>query len=339
MSTLTDEITQAYLLAIEDELKHALEQARDIGNSQLYEILSYHMGWQDHVNRDKPHGKRIRPLLVLLTCSSAGSDWQDALPASAAVELVHNFSLIHDDIEDNSPLRHGRDTVWKKWGVPHAINAGDAMFTLAHLQSVRLAERIPHASALKAVEILQQACLHLTQGQYLDLAYESQDNVTLEDYWQMVDGKTAALFSASTELGAVSASAKAQACEVYKRFGRLIGLAFQVQDDYLGIWGDSRLTGKSSQSDLVTRKKTLPVLFGLSKAGKFASLWRQKTDDPGQISELIRLLELEGGKEFTHAQGAELVNKATSLLDEVHPTGQPAELLSELVRSLANRQV
>ena len=339
MSTLYDEINQAYLLAIEEELKRALDQAKDNGNSQLYEILSYHMGWHDPANRDKPHGKRIRPLLVLLTCSAAGGSWQTALPASAAVELVHNFSLIHDDIEDNSPLRHGRDTVWKKWGVPHAINAGDAMFTLAHLQSVRLAERIPHTSALKAVEILQQACLHLTQGQYLDLAYEIQENVTLEDYWQMVDGKTAALFSASTELGALSSFADSKTCEVYKRFGRLLGLAFQVQDDFLGIWGDSLLTGKSSQSDLVTRKKTLPVLFGLSKAGEFASLWRKKSTDPGLIPELIRLLEMEGGKEFTQAQGVELVNKAILLLNEAHPTGQPAELLSDLVRSLANRQV
>ncbi|HEX9089879.1 MAG TPA: polyprenyl synthetase family protein [Anaerolineales bacterium] len=339
MSTLTDEITQTYLLAIEEELKLAVEQARDIGNSQLYEILSYHMGWQDPANRDKPHSKRIRPLLVLLTCSAAGGNWQAALPASAAVELVHNFSLIHDDIEDNSPLRHGRDTVWKKWGTPHAINAGDAMFTLAHLQSVRMAEHIPLASALKAVEILQQACLYLTQGQYLDLAYEIQDNVPLEDYWHMVDEKTAALFSASTELGALSASAEPPTCEVLKRFGRLLGLAFQVQDDFLGIWGDSMLTGKSNQSDLVTRKKTLPVLYGLTKAGKFASLWRQKSDDPGCIFELIRLLEMEGGKEFTQAQGAVLVNKALLLLDEAHPTGLPAELLSNLVRSLTNRQV
>lgn len=339
MSSLTDENNSAYLLAIEEELKLALEQARDIGNSQLYEILSYHMGWKDRPNKAKPHGKRIRPLVVLLTCSAAGGDWQAALPAAAAVELVHNFSLIHDDIEDNSPIRHGLVTVWKKWGIPHAINAGDAMFTLAHLQSVRLAERIPPTPALMAVEILQQACLHLTQGQYLDLAYETMDNVTLDDYWQMVDGKTAALFSASTELGALASGADSKTCEVYKGFGHLLGLAFQVQDDYLGIWGDALLTGKSNQSDLLTRKKTLPVLYGLSKAGKFASLWRQKPDDTGQVSELISLLEMEGGKEFTQTQGAELVNKALLQLDKAHPAGQPAELLSELVRSLANRQV
>lgn len=334
-----DDITQTYLIAIEEQLKLALEPANDAGNTQLHDILAYHMGWQDRPDTHKVRGKRIRPLLVLLTCSSAGGDWHKALPAAVAVELVHNFSLIHDDIEDSSSIRHGRQTVWKKWDIPHAINAGDAMFTLAHLHSTQLAESVSRPAAIKAVEVLQKACLRLTQGQYLDLAYEKRDDVTLDDYWQMVEGKTAALASASTELGALCAFSNDHTCDNYREFGRLLGLAFQVQDDYLGIWGDSDLTGKSNQSDLLTRKKTLPVLFGLSHSGKFAQLWYQEPVHNEQIDELTELLEAEGGKEFTQQQGAELVKQALTVLEAAHPSGQAADELKSLVRSLSTRQV
>jgi geranylgeranyl diphosphate synthase type I len=124
-----DDYIQPYLAAIEDELQLAVKRADIFGFSQLYDMLAYHMGWQDKYSKIEVRGKRIRPLLVLLTCSAAGGDWHEALPAAAAVELVHNFSLIHDDIEDHSPIRRGRPTIWKKWGIPQAINAGDAMFT------------------------------------------------------------------------------------------------------------------------------------------------------------------------------------------------------------------
>lgn len=333
-----EDLTQTYLLAIEDELKSALERANDVRDTQLHDILTYHMGWKGKLRRNGPRGKRIRPLLVLLTCSAAGGDWRKALPAAAAVELVHNFSLIHDDIEDCSPIRHGRSTIWKKWGIPHAINAGDAMFTLAHLQSVRLAEMVSQPVGLKAVEVLQQACLHLTQGQYLDLAYENREDVTIDDYWLMVERKTAALVSASTELGALSAFCDDLTCNSYRNFGRLLGLAFQVQDDYLGIWGNSALTGKSVQSDLLTRKKTLPVLYGLSQCGKFAQLWKQNPAKSRELDQLISALESEGGKEFVKSQGVMLVDNALHELEQAHPRGQAGKVLKYLVKSLSDRQ-
>src|SRR4030043_1837157 len=150
-----EDITQMYLAAVEDELQDAVKSANACGNTLLQDMLAYHMGWLGKPISSDARGKRIRPLLVLLTCSAAGGDWKQALPAAAAVELVHNFSLIHDDIEDRSPLRRGRPSVWKRWGIPHAINAGDAMFTLAYLQSIRLAEVISPSAALLAVEALQ----------------------------------------------------------------------------------------------------------------------------------------------------------------------------------------
>ena len=330
---------QPYLTAIEDELQLAVKRANDVGNTHLHDILAYHMGWQSKRINPDSRGKRIRPLLVLLTCSAAGGDWTHAVPAAAAVELVHNFSLIHDEIEDRSPLRRGRATVWKKWGIPQAINAGDAMFTLAHLELLGLAETISESAALQAVEILQHACLRLTQGQYLDLAFEKQNDVTIDDYWSMVEGKTAALISASIELGALSASCDEQTRHTYRNFGRLLGLAFQVQDDLLGVWGVSALTGKSNQSDLMTRKKTLPVLYGLSKEGEFSKRWSQITVHPNETSELISLLERDDGKAFTLTKANELFDQALSELAGAHPLGSAGQELINLTRNLIDRQV
>lgn len=338
LSNSLEGITQTYLDAIEAGLLHAVQRVNEFGNAKLHDMLAYHMGWNGNPNTPQVRGKRIRPLLVLFACSAAGGDWHQALPGAIAVELVHNFSLIHDDIEDRSPLRRGRPAVWKKWGIPQAINTGDAMFALAHLEAIKLANTVNVPIGLKAVEILQSACLHLTHGQYLDLAYETRNNLTVDEYWVMVEGKTAALMAASTELGALAASCSDLTCDAYRKFGRLSGLAFQVQDDLLGIWGDSAITGKSNQSDLVTGKLTLPVIYGLSKKGAFEKRWKLGTITPQELPEIIKQLELEGGKAFTQDQATKLLNDALSILKETHPSEIAGEALKDLAVSMVNRQ-
>jgi geranylgeranyl diphosphate synthase type I len=338
LSNTVDGLYTAYLDAIEDNLKQAVSRANDFGNTQLYDMLAYHMGWKVGGKGSEARGKRIRPLLLLLSCSAAGGDWKRALPGATAVELVHNFSLIHDDIEDHSPLRRGRQTLWKKWGIPQAINAGDAMFALAHLEAIRLAKTVDASTGLQAVEILQRTCFHLTHGQYLDLSYESRNDLSVDDYWPMVEGKTAALISASTQLGSLAAFGDAHLCEIYRQFGRLIGLAFQVQDDLLGIWGNSSLTGKSSQSDLVTGKITLPVLYGLSQGGEFAGRWKQGRVHSDEVPQITHLLELSGAREFAHTQVTRLLGEALATFSQVNPAGIAAEALVSLASSLVNRQ-
>jgi geranylgeranyl diphosphate synthase type I len=333
-----DYLIHLYMEAVEVFLHDALTQAGDKGNSRLHEMLAYHMGWHGKSAKET-RGKRIRPLLTLLTCSAAGGDWKRALPAAAAVEMVHNFSLIHDDIQDHSPLRRGRPTVWKKWGIAQAINAGDAMFTLAHIQTLRLEETVSPAAAIRATEVLQKACLRLTQGQYMDLEFEKRDDVTVEDYWAMIEGKTAALISASVELGAISASCDEQLRIGYREFGRLFGLAYQVQDDILGIWGDIKMTGKSSQSDLLSKKKTLPILFSLAKEGEFAYRWNGGRFSVEELPGLLQLLEREGGKEWAFAKSVELVNEAIKHLDAIRQVNEAGQVLRNLTLSLAHRQV
>ena len=332
------EYVATFLPAIEEELRQAILQSNSPNLEEYRNMLAYHLGWEGEGAGPEARGKRVRPTIVLLTCAAAGGEWQQALPAAAAVELVHNFSLIHDDIQDNSPLRRGRPTVWKRWGVAQAINAGDAMFTLAHLSLLRLEETDLPGITIQAARILQLACLHLTEGQFLDLAYEAHGDLSLEAYWQMVGGKTAALLAACTELGALVARASDSRREAYRQFGFSLGMAFQAQDDILGIWGNAALTGKSAESDLLSGKKSLPVLFGLTKNGAFAKRWSQGPVSPEEIQSLAAQLEAEGGRAYTQAAASRMTDQAIQALAEAQPLGGAGQALVALADQLLGRQ-
>jgi len=334
-----DNLTQSYLPAIEDELKSAIALTKKPGLENLHQMMTYHMGWEGKGSGPKARGKRIRPLLTLLTTEAVGGDWNRALPAAAAVELIHNFSLLHDDIEDNSPLRRGRPTAWKLWGVPQAINTGDAMFTLAHLAILRLEETASSSIALKATRVLQNTCLHLTQGQYLDIAYENREDLSLNDYWPMVTGKTAALLGACTELGALVADSEEETRVHYRHFGLNLGLAFQALDDLLGIWGDAAKIGKSNASDLVEGKKSLPVLFGLGKKGGFAARWANGSITPAEVPGLADQLEAEGAFDYTKNIADQLTGQALEALEWANPQGNAGAALHELANKLLQREL
>jgi geranylgeranyl diphosphate synthase type I len=329
---------QSMLPPLEELLKEVVAKINGPNLAEIHSMLSYHMGWEGKGAGPEARGKRIRPLLVLLSNASAGGDWMSALPAAASVELVHNFSLIHDDIQDNSSLRRGRETVWKIWGIPQAINAGDAMFTLAHLAVHELSPSILPQTKLRAAYIVQNACLQLTQGQYMDISYEARGDLSVEAYWPMVSGKTAALIAACTELGATIAGADPARCQCFHQFGRLLGLAFQAQDDLLGIWGDAALTGKSAESDLVSGKKSLPVLFGLSYRRDFAARWAAGPIMASEVSTLADLLAHEGARAETLKQANQLTDQALHALDQAHPQGEAGQALRELAGLLLNRQ-
>lgn len=332
------QLAHQYLAAIEDELCKSVRQTAKDELIALHNMLAYHMGWEGKGSGPEARGKRIRPLLVLLTCTAAGGDWQQALPAATAVELVHNFSLIHDDIEDNSPLRRGRPTLWKLWGIPQAINAGDAMYALAHLEILRLEETLTTIEVVRAARLMQQTCLHLTQGQFLDLSYQDQNERKLDEYWPMISGKTAALLTACTQLGALVARATPEHQEHYAEFGRFLGLAFQVQDDLLGVWGDAELTGKSAESDLVAGKNTLPVLYGIEKNGTFAKRWRQGPISSGEVIVLAHILEEEGARSYCETFSTRLTSQALEALESAQPQGIAGKALIHLANLLLNRQ-
>lgn len=333
-----DAFRQKMLPAIEKELKANIDRIKDPRHAPLREMLAYHMGWIGEGAGPRAQGKRIRPLLTLLTAAAAGGNWENALPAAAAVELVHNFSLIHDDIEDKSPQRRGRPTIWALWGIPQAVNAGDALFTIAYLALLRLEQTTTPQIALKAMGIMQDTCLQLTEGQYLDIAYEKQNDLTVDDYWPMVSGKTAALLAACTEIGALAGGASPETQAAYRRLGLSLGLAFQALDDLLGIWGDAALTGKSASSDLISGKKSLPVVFALSQNGEFARRWREGPIQSEEVEELARQLEIEGAQTFAQEAANRETQKALAALDQAAPAGDAGMGLRELARFLLNRR-
>jgi geranylgeranyl diphosphate synthase type I len=335
----TDQLIQTYLPSIEEALSEAVERANGSGLEDLHQMMAYHMGWIGEGAGSKTSGKRIRPLLVLLTTQAAGGNWQQALPAAVAVELIHNFSLIHDDIEDNSPLRRGRPTVWKKWSIPLAINTGDAMFTLAHLAMLDLQKNNNSRTTLEAVNILQNSCLHLTMGQHLDISYEEKNILPIKAYWPMIQGKTAALISACTELGALIADVDKSTRNAYRNFGRDLGLAFQALDDILGIWGDSVKTGKSTASDLVAGKKSLPVLFGLAQNGDFARRWLSGPLTLDEVPALANQLELEGARDYAQNQANQLTDVALNALEQAQPQGEAGQVLTQLAHTLLQRDI
>lgn len=323
---------------IDLELHSCLESLLQDYPIEYVAMFNYQMGWEGEKAGREAQGKRIRPLLVLLACHACGGKWQRALPAAAAVELVHNFSLIHDDIQDRSEMRRGRQTVWMKWGEAQAINAGDAMLTVAQLSVLRLSKYFTAEIVHQAIEILQYACLKLTRGQHLDIAFEDQEDLPLEFYWQMIEGKTSALLSACLEIGTLLGGADEKRCQAMTSFGSRIGAAFQVQDDWLGIWGDDEIIGKSTSSDLVTRKKTYPVLLGIQNGGTFAQTWKSmKTVKPTDAQLLAGLLEAEGIQLKTQRKFDELYNEGFIFFNQQKFEEQKSEPLRQVIEGLFGR--
>lgn len=327
-----------FLPAIEKQLHDALDSLfPETRYANLRGMMAYHLGWEGEGAGPAAQGKRIRPQLVLLCCAAAGADWHTALPAAAAVELIHNFSLIHDDIEDRGELRHGRKTIWAKWGEAQAVNTGDSMFTLAFLALNELKKNMPAERVLSAVNLIQRVCLELTEGQFLDISYETDRTIPEEDYWAMVGGKTAALLAGCAQIGALIAGAGEDQQQAFYQFGYSLGLAFQAQDDALGIWGDAALLGKSTDSDLVNGKKTLPVVYALSKNGAFARRWLSGPISGDEIAQIAALLRDEGAEEFTLAQVDRLTAKALHALDNAIVDPSAGQALKEMAQKLLQR--
>jgi geranylgeranyl diphosphate synthase type I len=345
-----------YLPALEAEMQEILSLNHvdtapiDTGRDRFYEMIHYHMGWLNAQleadNDGRSRGKRIRPLLCLLVCDAVGGSWEQALPAAAAVEILHNFTLVHDDIEDASPTRHGRPTVWQLWGEPQAINVGDAMFALSHLALTRLADcGVDAAVVVRALRRFDETCLRLTEGQHADMSFERMNTVSVDAYLHMITGKTAVLLGLCGELGALVGGGDEETIRHYAAFGKKLGLAFQVKDDILGIWGDEALTGKSAATDIETGKKSLPVLYGLSRNEQLRSLYAHSNGsalslsngNDGYVRQVISLLDESGAYDFAAEKATEYSRSALDHLEAAQPAGGAGKALYQLTEMLLTR--
>lgn len=284
----------------EQEMRRVIDAAADERTSELYDWVRYHMGLDGAAKK----GKRLRPLLGLLAYQSIAGEHERALPGAAAVEMGHNFSLVHDDIQDESPERRHRPALWTTIGIPQAINTGDALFTLSRMALHRLSDL--GFSAQKVLDLMRlydETCLALCEGQYLDIRNAGSPKwPTVDEYLDMIGRKTAALIAGSVQAGAMLATDDAAIVGAYRSFGWALGLAFQINDDLLGIWGDEALTGKEA-SDIHERKKTLPLIHALEQ-GAIGDRRRlrdildhQPTAD--EVAEAMAILDRAGSREFT----------------------------------------
>ncbi len=315
---------------------------------RFYAMQEYHLGWrnEDLTPAEADPGKLIRPQLVLLACAAAGGDPQQALPLAAGIQLLHDFSLIHDDIEDDSALRRGRRTLWNIWGLAHGINAGDAMFVLAHLAIHRLAEAdLPAERVLAILRRFDEVILRICEGQYLDLSFEGDLSITPEDYLAMIGGKTAALIAGAAELGARAAGAPDTTVAALADFGRALGLGFQIEDDILGIWGAPEQTGKPFAADLYRRKVSLPVVHALTHSpdrARLVELYRQPALDDAAVAEVLAILDAVGSRAYCAAIANDHHQAAFAALEVVQPPTATAaaarDRLRALTQSLIGRQ-
>lgn len=300
--------------------------------AQFYGMQEYQLGWRDEhlapANFDP--GKLLRPRLSLLACRLAGGDPRQCLPLAAGIQLIHDFSLIHDDIEDNSDTRRGRPTTWKVWGLAQGLNAGDGMFVIAHLSLHRMAEiGVPPATVLEILRRFDQTILTICEGQFLDLSYEGNLEIDEDAYLAMISRKTAALIAASAGLGALAGGADSQTVEAMFAFGQNLGLAFQIQDDVLGVWGEPAITGKPFAADLYRRKLSLPVIHALctsEQRKRMAGLYASEPDDAA-VREMLEILDLAGSRTYTEQIAARYHHQALDALDQAHGD---ATVLAEL---------
>jgi geranylgeranyl diphosphate synthase type I len=260
-----DHILSKYTTDIDNTIQGVLEDSSDF----MRGMISYHLGWVDQTFKpvNVSRGKMFRPTLSLLVFEALTGNYKKALPVAAAVEMIHNFSRMHDDIEDNDVERRGRPSAWTVWGKPRVINAGDFLYSLAYKSLYQLdLNHFAPEQILAVLRLINQACLALTEGQDLDLQFEKLQEVSVEMYLDMVYKKTGALVEAAILSGATLGTTDERIIQNYHEFAQNIGIAFQIRDDMLGIWGDASKTGKSASNDLRRKKKTLPVLCLLERA-------------------------------------------------------------------------
>ncbi|CKP71920.1 e,e-farnesyl diphosphate synthase [Mycobacterium tuberculosis variant bovis B2 7505] len=307
-------------------------------------VVSYHLGWSDERGRPVNNncGKAIRPALVFVAAEAAGADPHSAIPGAVSVELVHNFSLVHDDLMDRDEHRRHRPTVWALWGDAMALLAGDAMLSLAH--EVLLDCDSPHVGA--ALRAISEATRELIRGQAADTAFESRTDVALDECLKMAEGKTAALMAASAEVGALLAGAPRSVREALVAYGRHIGLAFQLVDDLLGIWGRPEITGKPVYSDLRSRKKTLPVTWTVAhggSAGRRLAAWLvdetgSQTASDDELAAVAELIECGGGRRWASAEARRHVTQGIDMVARIGIPDRPAAELQDLAHYIVDRQ-
>lgn len=311
-------------------------------NPPFYGQIHYHLGWAtaEYQPNETPGGKRIRSAFCLMACELVAETFRPAVPAAAAIELLHEFSLVHDDIEDGDKTRRHRPTLWALVGAPQAINAGDGLFALAQLALLNSLEAgVAAERVVWAQKRLNETALALCIGQYQDMSFEKREQVTPDEYTEMIGGKTAALLAFSGEVGALMGGANETDTRKFYELGEAMGLAFQMRDDLLGIWGDPAITGKPVGADIRAKKKSLPVTYALThdESGELQALYRGSLKSKAKATQAKTLIEATGAYDVVASRAANYEAKALSILESLNVSEARLRPLRTLADELAQR--
>ena len=287
----------------------------------------YHMGWADRNGAElvATEGKRLRPTMVLLGADAVGGDVRVALPVATALEYIHNFSLIHDDIEDRDRLRHHRPTIWVIWGEPTAIVSGNSMLKVADRCTRRLLEAgVSLKMCTNAQRLITEAYMQMIEGQFMDISFETRDAVSIDEYLAMIERKTGALIEISLYVGALIAgngSAGRFVSEGLRKAGYQFGRLFQIRDDILGVWGSDE-TGKPVRSDIYNKKKSLPAVhvFDVSRGAaskRIRSIYQKPELDDNDVENVLEIMEDHDTYEFCNAMSAKHWAAAAEIIESL----------------------
>lgn len=318
------------------------------GVDGVHLLLRYHLGWVDRYGNPadsaSSQGKALRPTLCMFACEALNPDCDRAMPAAAALELIHNFSLLHDDIQDQDLERRHQPTAWSLWGIPKALAAGNAMHSTGDLALLRVAqEGVPPEVSLKVTATLTGSYLEMIEGQCLDLEFEGRTDITTGEYLHMIACKTGALIRCGLETGALLAEGDEATVRAFAQFGEGLGRAFQIRDDYLGIWGDEATLGKATGNDIRRRKKSYPVVFALERAAGAAlddlqRIYSQPELEEDDTRRVMAILDEVGARESAQALTESAANRALEALAPVSLPAWARAEAEELADFLARRE-
>ncbi len=329
-----------------DELAAHMEaELRDIFRARrmpLYQMMSYHLGWEDEegtpqtsTSRERRHG-----VACLAACCAAGGAPETALPAAASVELVHNFSQIHDDVQERRPRRHNRDPVWRVWGPAQAINAGDGMHALARLAIFRLSGRgVSPAATFRALQLLDEAGLKVCEGRFQDIEAQERTDFEVDAYLEMAASKSAALFSCAMRLGALAASADSSVVDALGVCGAKVGMAVQIRDDLRELWDDRENGGLPGSAEALSKRKLLPVVYAMENATASERRWLggtcvRRVPRARDALAVRQVLEDLGAREYCENLLRQYRTEAKSALDVPRISPDGAQTIDRFIGSV-----
>lgn len=330
------------LLDLEEYIKNYSERRPKV-SPLLGEMIDHHFGWEPNKPTTQLNGKRSRPLMMILVAQAISGEYRHVYPAAAGIEIIHNFTLIHDDVMDNSLERRHRPALWAKWNISQAINVGDGLFALGVSASLDvLQELVAPEKIIRATTGLLEASIETVEGQMLDISFETRMDVTPEEYLTMIYHKSGALIKCSALLGALLTTDDEQTIQAYAEFAKNLGIAFQIQDDYLGVWGNEAVTGKSATTDIENKKKSYPVLITLRKANaaqkeKLFEIYAHESIAGEDIETVLQIFDEVNAKEETNRLINTYYEQSIAALQNVASGNQDHDLLLQLAEFLIKR--